>query len=91
MSELDYDDIFTPRDIITKFNEECGEKYGTIRYGQFYKWATHGKNGFPNPIRTLAKYRLYSYNEVKEWIILWRKINNSLGNKEWKDGQRKNS
>jgi DNA-binding transcriptional MerR regulator len=48
---------------------------------QLTEWERHrDKNDFPDPVRSMGRYRLFNESEVIEWVILWRRATKNLGN-----------
>jgi transposase len=47
---------------------------------QITNWAhKRDKNGFPEPKKSLGRYHLYSYQEVREWFILYKRVTARMG------------
>jgi hypothetical protein len=36
-------------------------------------------NGFPEPVRTLSRFKLYNLDEIIEWLTLWKRATENLG------------
>jgi hypothetical protein len=40
---------------------------------QLWEWSRRPRNDFPKPVKTLGRFTFYSYQEVVEWVVLWRR------------------
>jgi hypothetical protein len=79
------DGVYTIRGIHEKLPEGIN-----VSFRQLEEWQKKSrKNDFPEPVRTLGRFRFYNYDEVIEWITLWRRATKLMGNPEGlKNGKR---
>ncbi len=71
MSELE--NLWT----LTRIAEELD-----VSLRQLYRWEERrDKIGFPEPQRTLGRFKFFDVEEVREWIFLWRRATAGMGNK----------
>jgi hypothetical protein len=83
------DNYWPLADIVTKLKEDYQI---VVSRSQLEEWQDRHKRreggmGFPEPM-VLGKYKLYDINEVREWIILWRRATARLGRGSELNGKR---
>lgn len=74
MSDDDLTKRFENVDTLANIANELG-----IKPNRLIRWSDTDRNiGFPKPIQTMGRFKLYDKKEIEEWIYLWEKVTKNM-------------
>jgi len=53
-----------------------------VPLGQMQNWAHASNNGFPQVAKRIGRYTLYDIDEVRDWLVLWKRVTVGQGRGE---------
>lgn len=79
------EDLWPLRTIV----ERLKHYHSDMTLERMYEWERRrATTGFPKPVTTLGRYKLFDINAVEDWYILWRRATEGLGRGRELNGKR---
>lgn len=79
MPHDELDSLWPLRDVAERLNKEFGDDFVQLHNLQVWE-ERRNKNDFPTPKRKIGRFNFYDYDQVREWVILWKRATGRMGN-----------